>query len=135
VVSSVRQPHSGPPLRVLFVDDEGDVREIARVQLRAAGFEVVTAASGVEALALFDARRFDVVVTDLFMPERDGIELIQDLRAREPGLPIVAISGASPHHLTALEVAKELGADATLHKPYGADELVRAIRRVVEAVG
>jgi CheY-like chemotaxis protein len=135
VVGSVGQPISSPPLRVLFVDDEGDVREIARIQLRAAGFEVATAASGVEALALFDARRFDVVVTDLFMPEGDGIELIQDLRAREPRLPIVVISGGSERHQTALGVAMMLGADVALQKPYGADELVLAIDRAVEAAG
>jgi two-component system, OmpR family, response regulator len=132
-VSSVLRPVSGPPPCVLFVDDDPDAREIASIQLASAGFDVVTAANSVEALALFDTLAVDVVVTDIFMPAEDGIELIQDVRAREPRFPIVAISGGSLRHLKALGVASTLGADALLEKPCGAGELVAAIRLVLEA--
>jgi CheY-like chemotaxis protein len=131
---SSSSPHSGDvrPIRVLFVDDDLDVRETTRIQLGAAGFMVLTAANGIEALSLFDALVVDVVVTDIFMPDEDGIELIQDLRRRKPRLPIVAITDGGPRRdTTVLRVAAALGAGALLLKPFSADELVTAIRRVV----
>jgi CheY-like chemotaxis protein len=131
-------PPSGDvrPIRVLFVDDDLDTREAARIELDVAGFKVATAANGVEALALFDALGFDVVVTDIFMPEEDGIELIQDLRRRCPVLPIVAISGGgSRRDSSALQAATAFGASVVLVKPLGADELVAAIRRAIAATG
>jgi CheY-like chemotaxis protein len=132
-VSALHRSVQLPPLRVLFVDDDADAREIASIQLASAGFEVVTAANSVEALSLFDTLAVDVVVTDIFMPAEDGIELIQDVRARKPRFPIVAISGGSLRHLKALGVASSLGADALLEKPCDADELVAAVRLVLEA--
>src|SRR5262245_42925604 len=77
-------------LEVLFVDDDQDTRRLVRLQLHAVGFNVITAKNGNEALELFEALQFDVVVTDIFMPISDGIELIQELRRRHPRLPIVA---------------------------------------------
>jgi CheY-like chemotaxis protein len=122
------------PVRVLFVDDHPDARALARVQLELEGFEVVEAENGIEALRVFDEVPVDVVVTDIFMPDEDGIELIQDLRRRRPKLPIVAITGGGPHHDTvALRVAAALGAGAMLLKPVDAEDLVAAIRRVLAA--
>jgi two-component system, chemotaxis family, chemotaxis protein CheY len=133
-VSSRDQPIDARPIRVLFVDDEPAVREIAALWLHAAGFDVVTAADGVSALRHFDAARFDVVVTDIFMPEVDGIELIQDLRRRRPELPVVAISGGGTYRdNSALIVASSLGADAALLKPFDCGELVAVIRHAVGA--
>jgi DNA-binding response OmpR family regulator len=121
------------PIRVLFVDDDLDAREAARVQLSTAGFTPLTAGNGLEALSLFDALVIDVVVTEIFMPDEDGIELIQDLRRRRPRLPIVAITDGGPRHdTTVLRVAAALGAGALLLKPFSADELDTAIRRVLE---
>jgi CheY-like chemotaxis protein len=86
------------------------------------------------ALSLPDALRFDVVVTDIFMPEEDGIELIQNLRRQRSDLPIVAFSGGGSHHdLSALQVAAAFGAGVVLQKPFSGDELVTAIRRVLAA--
>jgi CheY-like chemotaxis protein len=129
-VSALHRSVQLPPLRVLFVDDDADAREIASIQLASAGFEVVTAANSVEALALFDSLTLDVVVTDIFMPWEDGTELIQDVRARKPRFPIVAISGGG---LKALGAASALGADVVIEKPCGADEIVAAIRLVSAA--
>jgi DNA-binding response OmpR family regulator len=124
------------PVRVLFVDPDLDTRESARVQLQDAGFLPVTAASAVEALALLDALVVDVVVTEIYMPDEDGIELIQDIRRRRAKLPIVAVAGDGPRHDRAvLRVAAALGAGAMLHKPFRGDELVAAIRLVLEAAG
>jgi CheY-like chemotaxis protein len=120
------------PTRVLFVDDDLAECEVARIQLGAAGFTVLTAASTVEALAVFDAHEVDVVVTDIYMPGEDGIALIQDLRRRRPWLPIVAITGGGIHQDTSpLRVAAALGAGALLLKPFQVDELVGAIQRLL----
>jgi CheY-like chemotaxis protein len=127
---------AGRHVRLLFVDDEEDERALASVQLGAEGFEVVEAENGREALRIFDESPFDVVVTDIFMPDEDGIELIQALRRRQPQLPIVAITGGGTHHDTsALRVAAALGAGALLLKPFRSAELVAAIRRVLETAG
>jgi CheY-like chemotaxis protein len=121
-------------VRVLFVDDDPEARALARVQLELEGFVVVEADGGVEALHLLETIDVDVVVTDIFMPDEDGIELIQDLRRRRPRLPIVAITGGGIHHdTTALRVAAALGAGALLLKPIESEELVAAIRRVLAA--
>jgi two-component system, chemotaxis family, chemotaxis protein CheY len=120
-------------VRVLFVDPDLDSRESARTQLTAAGFQVLSAANGVEALSLLDALVVDVVVTEIYMPDEDGIELIQALRRRRPKLPVVAITDDGPRRDRAmLRVAAALGAGAMLHKPFSADELVAVIRRLVE---
>jgi CheY-like chemotaxis protein len=125
---------SARPTRVLFVDDDLAECEVARIQLVAAGFVVLTAANGIAALNFFDAVAIDVVVTDIFMPEEDGIELIHKLRRRRPELPIVAISGGGARRdLPGLTVASALGAGMVLEKPFSADELATAIRRVLEA--
>ena len=130
-VAYSHQPVDRPPLRLLFVDDELEAFEVVRARLAEAGFVVVTASNGVEALRLFDALVVDVVVTDIFMPESDGIELIQELRRRRPTLPIVAISGGGVRRdLAAMPVALALGATEALFKPFTADALVAAVRRV-----
>jgi CheY-like chemotaxis protein len=103
-----------------------DARCLAKAP-RVRGFEVVDARNGVEALARFDAVEVDIVVTDIFMPEKDGIELIQDLRLRRPTLPIVAINGSDRRDTTGLEVSVKLGAGASLRKPFTADDFLAAI--------
>jgi DNA-binding NtrC family response regulator len=133
-VQSPHQPVDEATIQVLFVDDDLDARRHARALLGAAGFHVVTAESGISALSLVEWLGVDVVVTDIIMPEADGIELIQNLRRRRPALPIVAITGGGAHRdMEALRVAAALGAGAVLEKPFRSDALVAAIRRVLEA--
>jgi CheY-like chemotaxis protein len=133
-LKALRQPVGSRPLRVLFVDDDMQTRASISVLLGELGFVAVTAANGLVALHLFDKIEVDVVVTDIFMPEEDGIELIQDLRRRRSDLPIVAFSGGGSHHdLSALHVAAAFGAGAVLQKPFSGAELVAAIRHVVGA--
>jgi CheY-like chemotaxis protein len=133
-VDSPHQSIDASKVKVLFVDDDLGAREFALILLGAAGFDVVTATNGVTALALVDAIAFDIVVTDIFMPGEDGIELIQDLRRRRPKLPVVAITGGGTHRdMSALKVASALGAGAVLEKPFSSDVLVAAIRSVLEA--
>jgi DNA-binding response OmpR family regulator len=112
-------------MRVLVIEDNADLRDYLRLALGSEGYEVLTARNGKEALSLIDGRALDAVITDLFMPEMDGIETIAAVRRRMPGVRIVAISGRSG--VDYLTVAKELGVMHTLRKPFEIDELLKAL--------
>src|SRR4051794_7948271 len=80
--------------RILLVDDDAGVRLSLAKVVANAGYDVVTAANGAEAVGLWrDQKGGDLVILDLFMPEKDGLETIVELRAYSPGVPIIAISG------------------------------------------
>jgi DNA-binding response OmpR family regulator len=112
-------------MRVLVIEDNAGLRDIVRLALEGAGHEVLTATHGQEGLAYLNGHRVDLVVTDLFMPEMDGIEVISALRRQFPGVKIVAMSGRPG--VDYLSVAKELGAARILRKPFGMDELLSAV--------
>ena len=115
--------------RVLFVDDDAEVVMFASRVLRDAGFEVLVGANGSIALSTVQSEALDVVITDLVMPEREGLETIMRLRKSHPSLPIIAISGAFGGHF--LKGATTLGASAILAKPFSGDELLEAVRTVL----
>lgn len=119
--------------RILIVDDNDDIRSMLELILRREGFDVACARDGEQALALFAERSADIVITDLFMPERDGVETIVALRERYPGTKIIAMSGwQSQRGPDYLAVAREIGAAGTLRKPFEPRELLRLVRRVME---
>src|SRR6476659_4942421 len=119
------------PKRVLVVDDNEDMRVTVQALLQADGFEVSVAADGEAALALHRKSPADVVINDLFMPDKDGIETIIELRKLYPMVKIVAISGwTSTQGSDYLQVAREIGAAATLQKPFDPAELSRVVRQL-----
>src|SRR5262245_56657348 len=85
-------------IRVLLVDDDPELRESVSLLLGNLGFVVTAAADGRIALRLASERDFDVVVADIFMPECDGLELVEELHRTRPSLPVVAISGGGHFH-------------------------------------
>ena len=113
---------------ILVVEDAADFRTLLCEALEISGHKVVLSKSGKEALRQCRGRSFDVVVTDVVMPDVDGIELIRALRALPRQVPIIAISGAS---VDMLEIVKALGAQATLRKPFDLQELLAAINQVL----
>jgi CheY-like chemotaxis protein len=118
-------------VKVLVVEDNEDLRSLLEATLRREGFEVLAACDGDEALQVLGERRVDIIVTDLFMPERDGVETIVAIREKFPGLQIIAMSGwQSSRGPDYLAVAREIGAAATLRKPFEPPELVRIVRRL-----
>ena len=120
--------------RILVVDDDARVRTIARALLEAAGFEIVEAESGEAALFTLGSEAVDVVLTDIFMPHTDGIELIHALHRDSPGLPVVAMSGGGYNDgKDVLAVARLLGASAIVQKPLSRRQLVAAVRRAMGA--
>lgn len=114
---------------VLFVDDEKELRESAAEYLSLMGFAATVAPGGAEALALFDDRLFDVLVTDVRMPGMDGFELLDTVRLRDARMPVVLLTG---HGDVALSVdAMRRGAHDFLEKPYNAEHLVAVLDRAV----
>lgn len=118
--------------RVLVIDDDAALRAVMRRILERAGHSVTEAEDGSVALSLVDASRPDVVVTDLLMPEKEGIETILELRERFPDLAIVAVSGAEGgEEAGPLLDARMLGASATLRKPFAVDDFLRTVEELI----
>jgi PAS domain S-box-containing protein len=117
------------PFSVLVVDDEADVRSAVCAMLEHGGYQVCEASNGKEALAQFEGRPIDLLLTDLVMSEKEGIEPTQNLRIQFPNLKIVIMSGASRSKIA--EVAAKLEAQATLQKPIQPEELRETVRKVL----
>ncbi len=111
--------------RVLIVEDESTDLIILRDIVEASGHEVFLTSSGEQALSVYMGRFVDVIVTDLQMPHRDGLELILELRAVFPFAKVIVVSGSGPALLAA---AKREGVLVALSKPVDPDELLEAIR-------
>jgi DNA-binding NtrC family response regulator len=118
------------PGRVLFVDDQPELRRLFRRNLTRAGHTVVEASNGSVALNLVQQLSFDVVVSDVRMPDMSGIELLHALIQLEPDLPVVLTSG-SPDAIAPL-AAQELGAQAYLVKPVSFEEMRVAVTQAIE---
>ena len=117
---------------ILLIDDDVAVRSTMRKVLERADYEVVTADNGREAIALLDHTIPDLVITDILMPEMDGIEVITTLYDRAPDLPVIAVSGGGrlPKELV-LGTAGVLGAVHTMSKPFDNEELLDKIAEIL----
>lgn len=117
--------------KIVLIDDEPLIRSVVADVLKHAGHAVALAADGKEGVALLRSCAADLVITDLVMPEMEGIELIRQLRREFPALKIVAISGAGDSDAY-LKAARILGAHATLAKPFTAGGLLTVVNAVIE---
>ncbi len=117
-------------MHVLLIDDEPMVRKVVRKMLERQGHVVVEAENGRVGLAELRKSPFDLVVTDVVMPEVEGLEVLMTVRQHYPTLPVVVMSGTG-HALAlrSLDSASKLGATATLQKPFASDALAQAICR------
>ena len=117
---------------ILVVEDEKELREMLKISLIRRKFTVFEADNGKEALIHFKPSITDLVVTDLIMPEEDGLKVIIKLREIKPSIKVIAISGggkAGPGSY--LNLAKALGADATYSKPFSINELIAKIEELL----
>lgn len=118
--------------RVLLIDDEKMLRDVLRDAFVAAGYDVAVAANGAEGVRMFEEAPSDIIVTDVLMPDKDGLEVIMELRKRHPDLKIVAISGGDrTGNRRYLRIAKELGAARILPKPFRPKELLAVVEEVL----
>jgi len=119
--------------RVLVIDDDATLRSAVRRILERAGYDVLEAGDGAAGLQLHEQQGADVVIVDIFMPERDGLELIRDLRATSPQAKIVAMSGGGRSgKIDLLKDATVFGASRTLWKPFEMTELLAAVRDLLQ---
>ncbi len=126
--------------RVLVIDDEEDMRRVVDVMLKNAGHDTVLAVDGNDGLQKFEQQRFDLVVCDLFMPNREGIATLRELRRLDPAVPVIMMSGHAPSatlwgtkHMDYLAMAKALGATRTIDKPFKYSQLLRLVKECLRA--
>jgi DNA-binding NtrC family response regulator len=118
---------------ILVIDDDDSTRGMLRRLMERDGHEVVDAPNGKLGLRLYQERRADVVITDILMPEKEGIATILDLRKLFPDAKIIAISGQGRQgRLDYLDVAEELGAVASFVKPIDTRRLRETVRGLVD---
>ncbi|MEI8397030.1 MAG: response regulator [Rhodospirillaceae bacterium] len=120
--------------RILVVEDALEVRESIKDSLEDAGFTVEVASDGVVALDIQERQPCDLVITDLWMPNMDGLDLLKRLRAINPKLPVIAISGGAPRRAPidySVALADTWGADRVLHKPFDNDDLVEEVKKLL----
>jgi CheY-like chemotaxis protein len=124
--------------RILVIEDEDDLRALAQHALESEGHKVIPAADGAQGLALQRERAADVVITDIYMPEKEGIETIQELKQEFPRVKVIAMSGGGSggRPLSNLEslstTANALGIDAFLRKPFDFRTLLESVRHVLQ---
>jgi YesN/AraC family two-component response regulator len=117
---------------ILIIDDELQIRVMMRRILEKVGYEVYEASDGKEGIKLFRDKPTDLVITDIIMPEKEGLETILDLRHDFPKIKIIAISGGGKTGLpNFLPAAKKFGAIRTLPKPFGKDDLLKLVKEVL----
>jgi CheY-like chemotaxis protein len=120
--------------RLLIIDDEKLARLTLRKILENAGHEVIEATNGTEGISMYRANPCDLVITDIIMPDKEGIETILELKHDYADLRIIAISGGGrTRNLDFLKLAKEHGANKVLAKPFSRDELMNAVSVVLAA--
>jgi DNA-binding response OmpR family regulator len=116
---------------VCVIDDDVRVRRAVCDILRDAGFSTVEAADGEIGVKLIEEKRPSLVVTDIVMPNREGIETIQTLKGSFPTLPIRAMSGSYAPAVNFLELARHLGADDCIAKPFKPSDLLLKVRNLL----
>jgi PAS domain S-box-containing protein len=117
-----------PSRSILLVDDDPEVLGLLRSVLESEGYEILSAQNGREAIRVLKQSRVGLVMTDLAMPEQDGIELIREIRAEDANLKVIAMSGTFAGSV--LYAARCLGANAILAKPVQVDQLLKALQEV-----
>lgn len=117
---------------ILVIDDDDSYRRVCGLALTGMGFQVLSAENGAKGLQCLAESAVDLVITDILMPDTDGIETIMTIRKNHPHLPMVAISGGGTVAAEqCLALSAKLGAVAALRKPFTLDELVDTVRRVL----
>jgi DNA-binding NtrC family response regulator len=121
---------------ILLVEDDEIVRDAVSIMLERAGYAVTQVENARLAEGVIRNWSPDLVITDIFMPDGDGIEMLNLIRRRCPTTPVIAISGGSPMlRLDYLQVANDLGAAATMQKPFLTEEFLATVKRVLADAG
>jgi CheY-like chemotaxis protein len=120
--------------RILVIDDDDLTRAILREWLQTAGYEVSDTNSGESALGILQSEAIDLVITDIMMPAKDGLQTILEIRRLPQPFKIIAISsGGSTNSTRLLQVAKSFGAISTLMKPFSEAQIVEAVTNALQS--
>lgn len=115
---------------IILCEDNADQRTALRLALEQAKYSVREASNGRDALALQRQRASPILITDIFMPEADGFELIEAIKKEFPPTKVIAISGGKRRLVDYLESARLVGVDATFEKPFKVESLLAALKRL-----
>jgi len=119
---------------VLIIDDDTQLSSTLSDMLDLEGYRVLTAANGNKALRLLEKGRPDLVITDILMPDKGGVEMVVELTGKYPGLPVIAMSGGGrTGNMDFLEIARNAGAKATLSKPIDLDVLLDTVAQALSS--
>ncbi len=120
---------------ILVVDDEKDIRDSFENLLQKAGYSVTTAEDGVVALKIMEQKHMDLVITDIIMPKKEGVETILEIRAKHPRTKIIAMSGGGRNINAedALQFVENLGVSKTFVKPFDRYDLLDAVNAVIKS--
>jgi len=117
---------------ILIIDDEVQIREVLRTVLERVGYTVSEAGDGIQGLRVYSAGGIDLVVTDIIMPQKGGIDTIMDLRRDFPNVKIIAISGGGMcGEVSYLDMAIGVGADRAIGKPFVLDDFLAAVEELI----
>lgn len=118
--------------RILIIDDDIDICEMLAIILENGGYETEQAQDGAQGIRLCHERPFDLVITDIFMPGKEGLETIRELRETHPEVHVIAISGGTAKAaMSFLPLAERFGACRSLSKPIHPNELISAVAEVL----
>lgn len=118
--------------KILIVEDEYHVRTPLKIFLQMKGYEIFEMENGIGVLDLHEKENFDLIICDLVMPEKEGIETIKELKDKHPSVKIITMSGSdifSPENY--LLIAKMLGVEIALAKPFGNENLYKAVEALI----
>ena len=114
--------------RILVIDDDDDFRKMLALTLTRAGYDVMEAPNGREGLKIYQSNRIDLVITDIFMPEKEGIETIIELKEFDRDSKIIAVSGGRDHEFVdILDFLEDFGVSKKFKKPFTTQELLTEI--------
>ena len=116
---------------ILVIDDDDEVRAFLTRLLKRRDYSVICATNGEAGLTTLAAESIALVITDIVMPDMEGLETIKQIRRSRPDIPIIAISGGGSSQLDYLKFARKLGADAALAKPFDPAELLEIAARLL----
>jgi len=118
--------------KILIIDDEALIRKMLKKFLEMNGFQIIVAENGSKGIALFNAHHPDLIITDIIMPEKEGLEIIQEIRKTNPHIQIIAISGGGAVDPELyLDLAKKFGAQHSFSKPIDNEKLLRTIKKIL----
>ena len=118
---------------ILIIDDDPQINHLLQDVLELEGYQVITAQRATEGLHHLETTTIDLVITDVIMPDKEGLETIREMRQRFPQTKILAISGGLTRSgVDVLDIAKRLGANSVLSKPFGVEDLIQSVRMLLE---